>query len=332
MSFYKLIRCIRSLPSAPCLLGLSGGPDSMALFHLLLEEKREFHVAHIDHAWRDSSAQEAEFLKQYCLEKKVAFHLCRLSPPNNQKNLEDKGRKARLAFFRECIAKEKLSSLILAHHADDQAESVLKRVLESAFITNLSGLKSYSKLGTLTILRPFLGIKKDELLQYLSENAIPYFEDATNQDPRFLRGKMRQKILPQLSKDFGKNVPTSLCRLGKQAQELSEFMDTLLLPILATLRFEENGISHAFDDALLSSSFFLKAFLRKIFALLLLSVSENTIEAILFHLQKNDCKVLEIKGLKITIKNKEILFTPKTALVEMQFQSLYDTKIRDKMC
>lgn len=325
MSSLKLtpFTTIKTDPVAPYLLGLSAGPDSMALFHLLLEEKIPFHVVHIDHSWRESSSKEAEFVAHYCKEKNIPFHLYVLSPPNEKNNLEDKGRKERLSCFSHCIKKENLSALMLAHHADDQAETVLKRVLESSFISNLSALRASSQFGDLTILRPLLPYTKKQLLAYLHENKVPYFEDPTNYDTRFLRAKMRQELLPQLSKDFGKNVTTSLCRLGKQAQELADFIDQLLAPILAKLRFEENCIYSAPDDELLSTPFLLKAFLRRIFSLLSVAVSEHSIDMILFHLQKNDRKVLEVKGMKIIIQNKIISFFPQCTIIQAHLHSLW---------
>lgn len=332
MSFDQTISFLQSLPSRSYLLGLSGGPDSMALFHLLLEAKVLFHVAHIDHSWRESSAKEAAFIEGYCQEKNIPFHPLVLSSPKDLTNLEDKGRNERLRFFSECLKKEKLSGLFLAHHSDDLAETVLKRVFESAFITNLSALKVCSQYEELIIYRPLLFCTKQQILFYLQENQIPYFEDPTNLDPRFLRGRMREQILPRLSKEFGKNISPTLCRLGKQSQELADFIDQLLMPKLAALHFEANSITSLPDEELLATPFLLKSFLRKIFSLLSCTISENSLEMIFFHLQKNDRKSLGFKGIKIIIKNKVISFFPEGPVFESRLFNLSHGRKEEKTC
>src|SRR5258708_5164832 len=119
-----------NLTEKPLLLALSGGPDSMALFYQLLDLNHPFQVAHVDHGWRAESSQEGAILEELCREKKIALHLRKLKLEGA--NLEDLSRKARLLFFQEVCSKEKLEGVLLAHHADDQAETVLKRVLEGA--------------------------------------------------------------------------------------------------------------------------------------------------------------------------------------------------------
>ncbi|MCH9703393.1 MAG: tRNA lysidine(34) synthetase TilS, partial [Chlamydiae bacterium] len=120
----------------PLLLALSGGPDSMALLHLMRELNHPFEVAHIDHGWREKSAEEAEKLQTLVNEP---FHLKRLE--KFSQNAEDQARRARLNFFRELCEKRGLEGVLLGHHADDQAETVLKRLFEGARLTKLSGLE-----------------------------------------------------------------------------------------------------------------------------------------------------------------------------------------------
>ncbi|NGX55570.1 MAG: tRNA(Ile)-lysidine synthase [Chlamydiae bacterium] len=215
---------------AKLLLGFSGGPDSRALFHLLLEGRILFEVAHVDHGWREESRAEAASLRQLCDRCGVTFHLKQLNMGREQRNLEELARKARLSFFRELCVEHELQAVLLGHHADDQAETVLKRVFEGASLPRLRGLTPVSEVAGVTLWRPLLAVTKEQILAWLHKRRITPFFDQTNQDPRFLRGRLRSDLLPYLSKIFGKEVSPSLCRLGNSSHELAEFLESLLSP------------------------------------------------------------------------------------------------------
>jgi tRNA(Ile)-lysidine synthase len=209
------------VPGKPLLLGFSGGPDSLALLHLLLECDLDLHVAHIDHGWRSESREEAERLKQEVELLKLPFHLKRLE---NIPMKENQARQARLAFFKEIYQKIDAQALFLGHHGDDQSETVLKRILEGASLTALKGILPVSTLEGMQIWRPLLGVNKMMLRAWIKERGLKPIEDSTNLDPSYLRGKMRTSILPQLEDHFGKEVSGNLRRLGESARELSEYL------------------------------------------------------------------------------------------------------------
>ncbi len=257
------------------LLALSGGPDSIALFHLLRGVDFSFEVAHIDHSWRPESSKEAETLQALCLKYHLTFHLHTLAPPEGG-NLEDKARGERLAFFRRLCKQRELRGVFLAHHADDQAETVLKRVLEGASLPKLRGLAPVKEVQGLALHRPLLTTRKKELLEWLEKRGYHYFEDGTNRDPRFLRGRLRHEILPSLSKQFGKQVSTSLCRLGEAASELAEFLEVTL----EKYRNCEGGdLSQEFP-------FLAKMVIRDAFQRNQIALPQSVLETIWWHLQK----------------------------------------------
>ena len=150
------------------LLGLSGGPDSRALFHLLLDHGIPFEVAHLDHGWRDESREEAAYLQKLCEEFKVAFHLERVAHPVKDEN---SGRKARLSFFRALCEVHAFQAVLLAHHADDQAETVLKRVFEGASLPRLKGFSPCTIVEGVSLWRPLLEVAKEQILRWL---AVPW--------------------------------------------------------------------------------------------------------------------------------------------------------------
>lgn len=226
----------------PFLLALSGGPDSLCLYHLLLQAKVFFGVAHVNHNWRKESCEEAAILQRMAQANGVPFHLKALNPIELQGNLEEACRNERLKFFGELCHAHGYQAVMLGHHADDHAETVLKRIFEGSDLTLLSGLQRVKRMENLTLWRPLLGIKKVEILAWLEAKSITPFEDKTNADERFLRGRMRAKIVPELARTFGKEIGTALCHLAEESQELQEHIAKIAEPYLATVERGPYGV------------------------------------------------------------------------------------------
>ncbi len=201
------------------LLGFSGGNDSLTLLHLLWNLPFTLHLAHLDHGWRSASAEEAEQLKKLAKEMQIPFFMERSSLG---KCSEEQARNLRFSFFTRLYQENEYKALLLAHHRDDQAETILKRLFEGAHLTSLSGMKSAQVREGMLILRPLLAIPKEQLMKC----ELKGIQDETNEDPRFLRGRMRSSLLPCLSRLFGKEIKNSLIRLGQYSEELQEFFAT----------------------------------------------------------------------------------------------------------
>lgn len=207
--------------TCPLILGFSGGGDSLALALVLHELGVPLHLAHFDHGWREESLQETEKLRQWSREKGLSFHTERWHKPELS---EMKARNARFAFFKRLFETTSYQALVLAHHADDQAETVLKRLLEGAHFHNFQAMQPKALRDSMPIWRPLLGISKAEILSFLRERGESYIEDPTNEDLKYLRARMRRKILPYLSEQFGKNVAPPLARLSEYGNRLSEYL------------------------------------------------------------------------------------------------------------
>lgn len=224
MPFFKsLHELIQHHALKRVLLAFSGGPDSQALLHTLLKSSLEIGIAHVDHGWREESCEEAEQLRSQIEALSLPFYLKRLQCPK-QGNLENISREERYQFFKEICSKHGYQAVFLAHTQDDQAETVLKRVLEGASLAALGGMQKSSDFSGLLILRPFLDIPKKKLLDLLQKENIPFIQDPTNRDTRFLRAKMRETILPDLNHQFGKSVQGPLVHLAKECRELEHFL------------------------------------------------------------------------------------------------------------
>lgn len=224
--FEKNIRVNR-----PLLLGLSGGPDSTCLLHLLLLwNKAPIHIVHVDHGWRTESQAELESLKALAGQLQLPFHATRLDPSNYKANKEAESRRERYAFFFKVAKEVDAQGIVLGHQQDDQSETVFKRLLEGASLQALSGIQPIRDIEGLCVLRPLLSLSKKEITQWLDKQGVSYFLDPTNLQTKYLRGVLRTEIFPFLRKKFGKEFEQSLCSIGEEAQELKAYLDMQVAP------------------------------------------------------------------------------------------------------
>ena len=217
-----------SLKEAPLLLGLSMGEDSTTLFHALIKAKAApfLHVIYVNHQLRSEAKSEAEYAEKLAKRCGVTFHyeevkgLC-LSMPN----LEDACRKARFNAFDKIYRKIGAKALLLAHHQQDHAETVFKRMFEGAGVFALSGLSEFRLVSGMNVARPFLSVPKKELSNYLKKIEEPFFFDSTNLDESYLRARMRKSIFPEIEKQFGKSSSKNLAQLGSWIEDLSKYLE-----------------------------------------------------------------------------------------------------------
>ncbi|MBI3236539.1 MAG: tRNA lysidine(34) synthetase TilS, partial [Chlamydiales bacterium] len=220
-------RLLQQELSEPLVLGYSGGPDSKALLYLLLacqkKQKLNLSLAHIDHGWREESGQEALKIREEAVLLGIPCFSYRVEKPS-KRNLEAEGRRVRLDFFQKVYRETGARSLLLAHQADDQAETILKRILEGSHPIHWPGIEEETQIEGMRVLRPLLSIPKKELLDWLQKKELIPFDDRSNRDLRFLRGRMREQILPSLSEMFGKEVGSNLYKMGQAASEIDSYL------------------------------------------------------------------------------------------------------------
>ena len=196
-----------NLPSgAPVLLALSGGGDSRAALAVLAEHcaavGRPLGAAHLDHAIRPRSAEDADFCAAICAESGVAFHTRRVDVPAlavGGKGLEEAAREVRYAFFAELMAEHGYAALITAHQAEDNLETMLMRLTRGSGLRGLCGIPPMRPFGGGLLLRPFLRASRAELEAYLAERGLTYLTDETNADTVYLRNRLRAEVLPVLA-------------------------------------------------------------------------------------------------------------------------------------
>jgi tRNA(Ile)-lysidine synthase len=171
-SFLRIHICLHD----KILLGLSGGADSLALFYLLFECQKNYpftlHVVYVDHGWREEAKKESELLREICEKKKVFFHPASLEMNLTSNNLEELARKGRFHVFQEIYTQIGASALFLAHQKEDFAETLLKRLFEGTDFLHLEGMKEVSRFENMRLLRPLLGICKEELREFLRDKLV----------------------------------------------------------------------------------------------------------------------------------------------------------------
>lgn len=203
MTATSLQSAVANLPPGRWAVGVSGGADSVALLALLRRHRSSDikpHVVHLDHQTRgQQSADDAEFVRKLserwglpctlATRQQIEQHLT--VHPNNPSALY---RALRSELFRTVVQQQDLLGVILAHHADDQAETIFQRLLRGSGYAGLSGISEQSNLDGLPIRRPLLGVSRHALRAYLIEQSISWREDASNESDRYQRNRVR-KIL-----------------------------------------------------------------------------------------------------------------------------------------
>jgi len=224
-------------------VGLSGGVDSVVLLHLLhrLSGRFSWHLSaiHVHHGISPSADRWAEFCADLCARYQIDLHTERVDiTPLREHGIEGAARKLRHAAF----ARQTCDFVALAHHADDQAETLLLQLLRGAGVRGASAMPQLAaRNGTVTLVRPLLHCSRREILEYAAEHQLPWIEDESNTDDRYPRNFLRHRVLPLL----GERFPVYRDTLSRSAQHFAEA--NRLLDELAQL----DG-AHAIDGATLS--------------------------------------------------------------------------------
>lgn len=220
---------------------MSGGADSVALLHLLLEAGyRNLVVAHFNHRLRgkasDADAAFAEKLaKKLDLPIEIGAADVRKLATSRKSSVETAAREARYGFLAETARKHRTRTVVLAHHADDQVETCLFNFLRGSGIAGLSGMKPSTKRVVdgveLELLRPLLAMPKADLLAYLTERKIRFREDLTNAVAEASRNKLRLKVLPLIEELLGPSFKGSILRNANLLADEIDLLSSLSGPM-----------------------------------------------------------------------------------------------------
>lgn len=221
------------------LVAVSGGCDSTALLHLLRfaagDGGPRVTAAHFDHGMRAESARDAAWVRGLCGAWGVPLAEARAETPPRT---EEEARDARYAFLRTAQAEAGATHLATAHHADDQAETVLFRVLRGTGLPGLAGIPPRGEGG---LVRPLLPFWRVEIVRYARAAGLAWREDATNALADPARNRIRLQLLPEIERHVAPGARRSLARLAELAREDGAAWDAVLAPVLADVLREEEG-------------------------------------------------------------------------------------------
>lgn len=241
------------MPGAKILAACSGGADSVALLCILWRLRAKYNwqlmAAHYEHGIRGEQSQgDAAFVRDLCAKWQIPCFVESGDVPSFAKaqgcSLEQAARIKRYAFLQRILKEQKLDFIALAHHADDQAETVLMRILRGTGITGLAAMRPVSG----AMVRPLLGVSKKQILAFCRQEGLAYRQDATNFVADCTRNRLRLELIPVLQQGYNPEVERGLCQLAAVAAEADDFISGEVKRIFAAgnlVRRSDNALQQA---------------------------------------------------------------------------------------
>ena len=245
---------------------ISGGADSMALLHGLVRvremRKRDWtlHVAHLDHGIPRDSAEMMQFVAEAAEAAGVPCHRDQVDVPALSKatneSIEEAGRKARYAFLERICVDVDADALAVAHHADDQAETILHRIFRGTGLGGLAGIPATRALRSgvrARLIRPLLEFRRSDCVGYLDHRGLQYMHDDTNADVlAATRNRIRHEVLPAIEREINPQAVTAIVRLGDIARRTAALVDVLTDEAFERCCVERSAHELSFDVEALS--------------------------------------------------------------------------------
>ena len=253
-------------------VGVSGGSDSVALLHYLATNKDalkiELVAIHVDHQIRENSGQDCKFVEKLAKELGVRFCKFKIDVPALAKergqSLETAAREARYEVFRSLVKKGIINKVALAHHKNDQAETILMHIFRGSGVSGAKGMEPTSEK---IFIRPLLDCSKEDILAYLKRNKLEYVNDYTNEDIAYNRNFVRNVILKEICSRWP-NAVDAIVNFGRSASEDDEYINSQVY---------EDAILHAEKLVKVPTSYFVfhKAVVSRIIFKALKSIGVN---------------------------------------------------------
>ncbi|MDO8729568.1 MAG: tRNA lysidine(34) synthetase TilS [Candidatus Omnitrophota bacterium] len=217
-------------PGDRVLVAVSGGPDSLAMLSVLTALRKELKLtlraAYVDHGLRPAAAKkEAALVKRLGKEWGVPVTVLRRPVRKGKKDsLESSARETRYEGLAALAGRIRAQAIATGHTADDQAETVLMRILRGSGITGLAGIPPVRALGKLRIVRPLIGCTREQVMEHLRAGGLHPLLDRSNLSPRFVRNRIRNDLLIRLENEFNPQVRKHLCQLAELMREDQDWM------------------------------------------------------------------------------------------------------------
>lgn len=219
------------------LIGVSGGRDSVALLHRLINlGYRRLIICHLDHQLRGrASTADAQFVKRLAARLKLDFEVERTDiaalARRSKQSIETAGRAARYEFFARVARRRRCRIIFLGHHADDLVETFLLNLFRGAGPVGFGSMRQVTIRNVngvaLTIVRPLLGTTREEIDAYLKSHRLEFRDDATNETLGPLRNRLRRRIIPYIEKQLGRKVRAALWRAASISADEADWTDSV---------------------------------------------------------------------------------------------------------
>lgn len=214
-------------PNDTIVVGVSGGPDSMALLYILNEFKKKLDLkivcAHVNHNKRVESEQEKIDLENYCKANNIIFEYIKITKWGDD-NFHNEARSVRYNFFEELVMNYGAKYLMTAHQGDDLIETILMRIVRGSTLKGYSGFSRIVDKGTYKIVRPLITVTKDEIMEFDKVNGIKYAIDQSNNEDHYTRNRYRHTVLPFLKHEDPK-VHKKFLKYSEILLEYSDYVD-----------------------------------------------------------------------------------------------------------
>ena len=225
-------------PGSSLLIGLSGGADSVALTAVLVELRERLRLritaAHLNHRIRAAESDRDEaFVRAMCARLGIELIVERADGLATVANLEERARDARREFLLRVADQVQADFVALGHHRDDQAETVLMRLMRGA---GAAGMAAMAERGPGRLIRPMLAVSRAEIREYLDARAIPFVEDSSNASRDILRNRIRADLLPMLEREYAPGFSGRLVELADEMRSLDELVGAIAARELDAMR------------------------------------------------------------------------------------------------
>ena len=209
-------------------LGVSGGPDSMALLAIMYKFsellKFKIVVAHINHGLREDALDDENYVEYWCEKLGIRFFAlhCKVDEIAKKERLsvEEAGRKVRYDFFNEVAIRANANKIAIAHNKNDNCETVIMNIMRGSGSKGLCGIEA----ETGNIIRPLIEVSRAEIEEFCRKKDLNPRIDKTNFENKYTRNKIRNKVIPYIQQEFNPNIVESICRLSEIMKEQEEYI------------------------------------------------------------------------------------------------------------
>ena len=226
-------------------IGVSGGPDSICLLHVLNQLKEEIgfniYVAHVNHMIREEADEETKYVEEFCKNLGVECFVKKIDVIDVSKKekmgTEETGRKIRYEFFDEVLEKTNSNKVATAHNNNDKVETVIMNILRGSGPT---GLKGIEPIRDGKYIRPLIETERSEIEEYCEKNNLNPKIDKSNNDNLYTRNKVRNIVIPYIKEEFNPNIIKTINRLSDVSTEENEYLNKITKEEFDRLLIEEN--------------------------------------------------------------------------------------------